>query len=376
MKKKRIYAAILLCAALSEAIYYFVTSNIENQKKKELTMKSENIVNNKETLNDRYNLYDDVLGMTFASEDGTDISIGEFKGKNVIITYWDSAFDDSKIQVLEAGNLKNSAEQYNDTEYILVHRSDDNDPSIQENALKFIKDNNMNVRMLFDKNMNVHSKLGLESVPSTFAVSSDGHLVSLNKGKIIYSNELKSIIDKTRNSSSYATEKFMRDNMIGDDGGVNITVNYEKNSEDRTVLSESQGIMIEYANIKGEGDLFNATLDYINKHMKNDSLISWKVENGEASRVNAAIDDLRVYDALYNGVKKFGVNEKELKKYSRSIYKYNVEKGSLVDCYDFVNKQKSQRLTLCYGDFNALGELWAENYGLQVLADMEKMQLK
>lgn len=363
MKKKRIYAAILLCAALSGAIYYFVTSNIENQKKKELTMKSENIVNNKETLNDRYNLYD-VSDMTFASEDGTDISIGEFKGKNVIITYWDSAFDDSKIQVLEAGNLKNSAEQYNDTEYILVHRSDDNDPSIQENALKFIKDNNMNVRMLFDKNMNVHSKLGLESVPSTFAVSSDGHLVSMNKGKIIYSNELKSIIDKTRNSSSYATEKFMRDNMIGDDGGVNITVNDEKNSEDRTVLSESQGIMIEYANIKGEGDLFNATLDYINKHMKNDSLISWKVENGEASRVNAAIDDLRVYDALYNGVKKFSVNEKELKKYSRSIYKYNVEKGSLVDCYDFVNKQKSQRLTLCYGDFNALGELWAENWRL------------
>ncbi|WP_294407157.1 peroxiredoxin [uncultured Clostridium sp.] len=165
MKKKRIYVVILLFAALSGAIYYFVTSSIENQKKKELTMISENIVNNKETLNDRYNLYDDVSDMIFTSEDGIDLSIGEFKGKNVIITYWDSAFDDSKIQVLEAGNLKNLAEQYNDTEYILVHRSDDNDPLIQENALKFIEDNNIHVRILFDKNMNVHSKLALESVP-------------------------------------------------------------------------------------------------------------------------------------------------------------------------------------------------------------------
>lgn len=362
MEKKKIYTVILLCAALSGAIYYFATSSIENQKKKEITAASENIVNNKGVLNDKYNLYDDVSDMIFTTEDGTDVRMGDFKGKNVVVTYWDSAFDDSKIQVSEAEKLKKSAKQYNDTEYILVHRSDDNDPQIKENALRFIEDNNINVRMLFDSNMNVHSRLGLESVPATFSVNSDGRLVSLNKAKIIYDNEFKNIINKTRDSSSYITEKFMRDEMIGDDGGVNITLNDDKISAGTTVLSESQGIMIEYANIKGEEDLFNSTLNYINKYMKNDSLISWKVENGEASRVNAAIDDLRVYDALYNGIEKFGVNEKELKKYSRSIYKYNVEKDNLVDCYDFANNQKSQRLTLCYGDFNALGELWAENW--------------
>lgn len=218
MKKKKIYAAILLCAALSVVIYYFVTSSIENQKKKEIYITSKSTVDNKEDLNDKYNL------------------------------------------------------------------------------------------------------------------------------------------------SSYITEKFIRDNMIDDDGGINITLNHDKSTEYRTVLSESQGMMIEYASIKGEEDLFSSTLDYINKYMKNDRLISWKVENGEASRVNAAIDDLRVYDALYNSVEKFGVNEKELKKYSKSIYKYNVEKDNLVDCYDFANNQKSQRFTLCYGDFNALGELWAENW--------------
>lgn len=168
-------------------------------------------------------------------------------------------------------------------------------------------------------------------------------------------------INKTRDSASNITEKFVCENMIDAEGGVNITLNDEGSSSD-TVLSESQGIMIEYANIKENKNLFNSTLNYIDKYMKNDSLISWKVENGEASRVNAAIDDLRVYDALYNGVEKFGVNEKELKKYSNLIYRYNVENNNLVDCYDFANNQKSQRLTLCYGDFNALGELWSENW--------------
>ena len=90
----------------------------------------------------------------------------------------------------------------------------------------------------------------------------------------------------------------MRDNMIDDNDGVNITLNDNKSTEVRTVLSESQGIMIEYANIKGEEDLFSSTLDYINKHMKNDSLISWKVENGEASRVNNQCIALLAYAEL------------------------------------------------------------------------------
>lgn len=170
------------------------------------------------------------------------------------------------------------------------------------------------------------------------------------------------IIENVNEVSSFETEKFVRENMINDEGGINITLrNYEGNS-DETVLSESQGIMIEYADIIGDEALFNSTLNYINKYMKNDKLISWKVENNEASRVNAVIDDLRVYDALYDGVDKFQVKEKNLKEYSKNIYKYNVEEDRLVDCYDFENNQKSQRLTLCFGDFRALGKLWAENW--------------
>ena len=170
------------------------------------------------------------------------------------------------------------------------------------------------------------------------------------------------IIENVNEVSSFETEKFVRENMINDEGGINITLrNYEGNS-DETVLSESQGIMIEYADIIGDEALFNSTLNYINKYMKNDKLISWKVENNEASRVNAVIDDLRVYDALYDGVDKFQVKEKNLKEYSKNIYKYNVEEDRLVDCYDFENNQKSQRLTLCFGDFRALGKLWGENW--------------
>lgn len=363
MKNKKTCVIVLTIVLLMVAIYYCITGSIENQQKKLIKQTKENSEYSKknEDYNKIYSLYDDVSDMAFISEDGKEIGLNDFKNKNVIFTYWDSAFDDSKYQILNSENFKMLSEGYEDIEYILVHRSDENNIRIQEDALKYLKEKNIDVQVFFDKGMKIHGKLGLKSVPATFSVDKDGRLVSLKEGMIQDENSFKSVIDKTRNSAAEITENFIRENMINDEGGINITLKKDSNSEEN-VLSESQGIMIEYAGIKDEPDLFDSALNYINKYMKNDNLISWKVENGEASRVNAAIDDLRVYDALYNGTDKFGVKEKELKDYSKSIYKYNVENGNLVDCYDFANNQKSQRLTLCYGDFNALGELWAENW--------------
>lgn len=364
MNKKKIFAVVLSCFVFVGGIYYFITESIENQKKKEIKQKEQSFNNdeNVDISNEFYTLYHNVSNMTFISKYGIQISLEDFKGKNVIITYWDSEFDDSKEQILKAEEFKKISEEYDNTEYILVHRSDDNNNQVMKNALKYIEDNNIDVNLFFDSNMSLHSKLRLKSVPATFAINKEGKLASLKEGLILDTNSMKAFINNVIESPSYATEKFVRENMINNDGGINITIKNDENNSDEIILSESQGIMIEYANITGEEELFNSTLNYINNYMKNDRLISWKVENGEASRVNAVIDDLRVYDALYHGVEKFGVKEKDLKEYRESIYKYNVENNNLVDCYDFSNNQKSQRLTLCFGDFNALGELWAENW--------------
>ena len=138
--------------------------------------------------------------------------------------------------------------------------------------MNYIKDNNIDAKLFFDNNMSVHSKLKLRRVPATFAINKEGKLASLKEGLILDTNSMKAFINKVIELPSYATEKFVRENMINDDGGINITVkNYENNS-DEIILSESQGIMIEYANITEEEELFNSTLNYINKYMKKTSI--------------------------------------------------------------------------------------------------------
>lgn len=359
MKQGKIYVILLACILLISGTYCFITNNIENNKKEEIIKSKEEKMDFRSNIKDKYTLYGKINDIKFFSEDEDEISINDFNGKNVIFTYWDSEFEDSKFQISIAEKLKNAVQQLDNVEYVLVHRSDENNSKVRENAVKYLKDNNIDVKLIFDSNMNVHSKLGIKSVPATFSIDKEGHLVTLNEGVLSDESSIVRIVNKIKDSGSNSTEKFVMKNMINAEGGVNITFN---NGSLDTVLSESQGIMIEYANLKGNKELFESTLNYINKYMKNDSLISWKVENNEASRVNAAIDDLRVYDALYNGEENFGIKEKDLKAYSRDIYKYNVENNNLVDCYDFDNNQKSNRFTLCYGDFNALNELWAENW--------------
>ena len=125
----------------------------------------------------------------------------------------------------------------------------------------------------------------------------------------------------------------------------------------RDVLSESQGIMLQYAALKNNKDLFNSTLNYVNKYMKSDNLASWVVEDGAENRVNSVLDDLRIYGALNEGNQKFGEDDKELIKYRNYIYKYNVNRNSLVDSYDFKYKKKANRLTLCYADFKTLKDI-------------------
>ena len=72
--------------------------------------------------------------------------------------------------------------------------------------------------------------------------------------------------------------------------------------------------MLEYSLLKNDKNLFNNTLNYINEYMKKDRLVSWKVQDGNATRVNAAIDDLRIYRALNEGKLKFGIENINLNK--------------------------------------------------------------
>ena len=153
---------------------------------------------------------------------------------------------------------------------------------------------------------------------------------------------------------------FIDNKLMNDEGGIYTNYINSDSQGDITkghaVLSESQGLMLLYSLEINDKIKFDKTLDYIRNYMilKNDHLISWRVEENSKSEVSATIDDLRIIKALFLAEEKW--NDKSYRgialRISKGIYKELIENNSIVDFNDGTSKSKTT--TLCYLDLQTL----------------------
>lgn len=153
--------------------------------------------------------------------------------------------------------------------------------------------------------------------------------------------------------------KFINEKLMDEYGGIYTNYNNISTEGDLTkghdILSESQGMMLNYCLYKNDQEKFNDLFKYIKENMflKN-GLISWRIENNKSSDVSATIDDLRIARALIIGAEEFD----NLKyryygiKISNGIYKNLIQENRLIDFHDGYGK--SNVTTLCYLDLYAL----------------------
>ncbi|AYE33337.1 glycosyl hydrolase family 8 [Clostridium septicum] len=153
--------------------------------------------------------------------------------------------------------------------------------------------------------------------------------------------------------------KFLQNNLMDSEGGVYTNLKDKENEGDITkghsILSESQGILLMYYLYSGDEENFERIFNYIkNKMILDNNLISWRIENGEPSKVSATIDDLRIAKALILASKEF--NNFKYRYYgvniSQGIYENLVHNENLIDFKDEFGKSKES--TLCYLDLPAI----------------------
>lgn len=175
--------------------------------------------------------------------------------------------------------------------------------------------------------------------------------------KNIEINSVVSIEEVTKEEE--ILNKFINEKLMDEYGGIYTNYNNISTEGDLTkghdILSESQGMMLNYCLYKNDQEKFNDSFKYIKENMflKN-GLISWRIENNKSSDVSATIDDLRIARALIIGAEEFD----NLKyryygiKISNGIYKNLIQENRLIDFHDGYGK--SNVTTLCYLDLYAL----------------------
>jgi len=306
-------------------------------------------------LPDKYTLNQSLPDLTFDKENGVKLTLSSMRGKIVVLSYWTSWCPNCKKELEQSSQIKAMLDEYPDVEFWLVDRLK-TPKETKEKALAYLKEHKIPFKTVFDEDLKVYNQLGLKTVPTTLIIDKSGILRAWHAGDNFSADVLKSMLDYTINGAPYDLRKFITQKLTNKDGGVRTNYLQEKDStlQNTDVLSESQGVMMEYAvNIKDK-ELFDRSLNYITNKMRKDPLTAWVVTEKGASRVNSALDDLRIYRALQNADVLWGGYSDKLDNYAKALRHYNTQNQKLVNDYDFKHKKKSEQLKLCFADFEAL----------------------
>lgn len=308
------------------------------------------------------NIYEEISNISFADIDGNLYCYEDFLGKPAVLVFWASWCDDCKEQMPQMVEYMNLTEDYGEVQFIFINRLDGSKET-KDSALEYFSGLGLNASVYFDENEEAYDALGIKNIPTTLFVDAEGVLVSWSAKQIVTTEEFEAHIGHLFDGNSKVTADFIVNNMMDEKGGIHTL--YTPKDYDATmassVLSESQGAIMEYGVLSDNKELFDKAFSYVKSNMLIDGLVSWCVENGEVSNVNALVDDLRIYKALLKADEKWGGYEDDLKTLRTALAKNMINKNNYVDFYDTKGNQQASILTLCYIDLIALEALETED---------------
>jgi hypothetical protein len=159
---------------------------------------------------------------------------------------------------------------------------------------------------------------------------------------------------------------FINSNLSSSSGGI--YTNYQNTdtvsdlSTGHEVLSESMGLLLDYAYLTSNEALFNSTSDYIFNNLMVDTIILWRIKEGDSpiTDVSSTIDDLRIYDILIASQEKWPLNRssEELIINLEDQLSTNIHDSKTIPSY-YNNDQYSQenRVEMAYINLHALNTL-------------------
>jgi hypothetical protein len=163
-------------------------------------------------------------------------------------------------------------------------------------------------------------------------------------------------------------QAFIHNQLTSPDGGI--YTNYQNTAQTgdlstgHEVLSESMGLLLEYARLTGDQQLFHETTDYIQDHLIFDDILLWRiVENSDPiTDVSATIDDLRIYQTLILAQKQWPLNDsatKILETLENQLPIRGFQSDYLVSYYSATSPTQDKTVEVAYINLSALQTLAA-----------------
>jgi peroxiredoxin len=163
--------------------------NTEKDKGETVTKLTEKL----DLLPNNYSLNDKMPEISFVTENNEELKLSNLKGKIVVMTFWASWCKHCKNELSHAQEFSSMLNKYKDVEFLLVDKLDGTKET-KEQALKYLKDNNIPFKTVFDENLTVYKALGIKVVPTTLIINKNGVLTNYYAPEIEDSVQLESLI--------------------------------------------------------------------------------------------------------------------------------------------------------------------------------------
>ncbi len=205
---------------------------------------------------------------------------------------------------------------------------------------------------------------GLQTLPSDIVLSSDGRVLEFHAGAMNI-GEAEGILIQAKEGRDAAGFAFIEGMMSNGNGGFYTNTAVKGSSPSgQDVLSESQGLVLWYALEKDDRALFDLTWQFTKNNLLKNGIASWYVgADGKTANVNALLDDLRIWYALYQAGQKWdGIYSEDASAMLKAIKELCLDKKSrLVDFTDLTNGKRADTISLQYLDLVVLKAMTAED---------------
>lgn len=305
---------------------------------------------------------------TLRDENGKSVDLRNYRKKTVVLMFWASWCSHCQEQMQKLEAFETVLSRYSDTELLLINKLDGTKET-KEQAQNYLKQNHIARATLYDPDAALYDAAGLQMIPTTVILNVDGSVGFCYPGTLKSADQLEAMLQYVTQGASAATESFITAYMMEKDGGIHTqyTGGSQTVPSGSDTLSESQGLMMEYAVVTGQYPLFEKAYRYADEQLRNRyGLFSWVRHNGQNQPHNALLDDLRIFRALADANQLWGGYDEDLQKLGEALREYNVRNGELVDFFEDSSGRRSSRLSLAYADFEAL-ELLGTSYRDQAL---------
>lgn len=275
----------------------------------------------------------------------------------VWLVFWASWCPDCARQFEILGEMARLAED-SQVDLILIDRLNPQKET-REAAKKKLEETGVKVRCLYDEDEACYRTWGMREIPSAVVLSPKGQVLEYRAGTLSLS-ACKGMLDRALAGRDAPGLRYILSRFSNGEGGIFTSTVSSASPSGQDVLSESQGLMMQYALAADNPSLFDQIWGFTQAHMLSNGLAAWYTDaEGRKAGVNALLDDLRIWDALRRAAAKWGGGYAEQADAMRdALLRYCLDsQGRFVSFTEMETGRRADSISLCYLDLEILSAL-------------------